>query len=189
MVFIRRIRAQFSDSFRELRDVRALTASAMFLAVAVILGFYRLQLTEYIRIGFDFIAKEMTGMFFGPVVGCAVGGLSDLISYMIKPVGGYFPGFTVSAMLGGLIYGLLLYKRPVSLLRIIAANSVVTVFVNLLLNTYWLVFLYGDAFFALLPARAFKQFLMLPIEVMLFYITATMLSKAKLPGVIRNRER
>lgn len=186
---MRKIRVQFTDSFQELKDAKTLTASAMLLAIAVILGFYRLQFTEYIRIGFDFIAKELTGMFFGPVAGCAVGGLSDLISYMIKPVGGYFPGFTISAMLGGLIYGVLLYKRPVSLIRIIAANSVVTVFVNLLLNTYWLVLLYGDAFFALFPARAFKQLLMLPIEVVLFYITATMLSKAKLPGLIRSRER
>lgn len=186
---MRRIKTQFTDSFQELKDIRTLTAAAMFLTIAVLLGFYRLQVTEYIRIGFDFIAKELTGMFFGPVVGCVVGGLSDIIAYMVKPVGGYFPGFTISAMFGGLIYGVILYKRPVSLLRIIAANSIVTVLINLLLNTYWLKILYGDAFLALLPVRAFKQLLMLPIEVMLFYITATMLSRAKLFGVTGSRGR
>lgn len=179
-----KIKTLFRDSFHELKDLKTLTASAMLLAVAVVLGFYRLQLTEYLRIGFDFIAKELTGMLFGPVVGCFVGGLSDIIAYIIKPVGGFFPGFTISTMAAGTIYGLFLYKRPVSLVRIIAANTTVTILVNLILNTYWLTILYGDAFFALFPARVLKQLIMLPIEIVLYYATAKVLAKANLPGIM-----
>lgn len=186
---MKKIKTLFTDSFHELRDLKTLAASAMLLAIAIVLGFYRLQLTEYLRIGFDFIAKELTGMLFGPAVGCVVGGLSDIIAYIMKPVGGFFPGFTVSTMLAGTIYGMMLYKRPVSLARIIAANTTVTIVVNLILNTYWLTVLYGDAFLALLPARAFKQMIMLPIEIVLYYTAVKMLAKANLPGLAVNKVR
>ena len=183
-----KIKKQFVDSFHELRDVKSLAAAAMLLAATIVLGFFlRLQLTESLRIGFDYIAKELTGMFFGPVVGCVVGGLSDIISFMIKPTGPYFPGFTICAMLAGIIYGIILYKKPLSLKRIIVANSLVTVFVNLLLNTYWVSMLYGNAFIALLPARLIKQIIMLPIEIIVFYIVAKVLTRANVLAMIREK--
>lgn len=186
---MRKIKKQFMDSLNELKEPRTLAAAAMLLAITVVLGFYRLQLTDYIRIGFDSVAKELTGMLFGPVIGCMVGGLSDLISYIIKPIGGFFPGFTISAMAGGIIYGIILYKKPLSLRRIILANSIVAVTVNLLLNTYWLTLLYGDAYLALLPARAVKQLVMLPIDIILFYVTARLLSKTNVFEAVRSRAR
>lgn len=184
---MKKIKMCFTESFQELKDLKTLTVAAMLLAITVVLGFYRLQLTDYIRIGFDSVSKELTGMFFGPVIGCMVGGLSDIISYIIKPIGGFFPGFTISAMVAGIIYGIILYKKPLSLRRVIAANSVVTVVVNLLLNTYWLTLLYGNAFFALLPARAVKQLVMLPIDSFLFYLTAKLLTRVNLPGLMKSR--
>ena len=126
----------------------------MLLAITVMLGFYRLQITEYLRIGFDPLAKELTAMLFGPVAGCAVAGLADIISYIMKPIGAFFPGLTLSAMAGSVIYGVILYRKPLSLGRVILANGLVTVFINLLLNTYWMTVLYGDAFMVLFPARA-----------------------------------
>ena len=186
---MRKIKKQFTDSLYELKELRTLVAAAMLLAIIVVLGFYRLQLTDYIRIGFDSVAKELTGMLFGPVIGCMVGGLSDLISYIVKPIGGFFPGFTISAMAGGTIYGMILYKRPLSIGRIILANSVVAIVVNLLLNTYWLTLLYGDAYLALLPARAVKQRVMLPIDIILFYITAKPLARTYIFEAVRSRVR
>jgi ECF transporter S component (folate family) len=189
VIFMRKIKKQFTDSLYELKELRTLVAAAMLLAIIVVLGFYRLQLTDYIRIGFDSVAKELTGMLFGPVIGCMVGGLSDLISYIVKPIGGFFPGFTISAMAGGTIYGIILYKRPLSIGRIILANSVVAIVVNLLLNTYWLTLLYGDAYLALLPARAVKQLVMLPIDIILFYITAKLLARTNIFEAVRSRVR
>lgn len=177
---MKKIKTLYVDSFHELKDLRTMVAAAMLLAITVVLGFYRLQLTDYLRIGFDFIAKELTCMLFGPVVGCIVAALSDIISYIIKPIGGFFPGFTISAALAGLIYGTILYKRPLSLKRIIAANGIVIVFINLILNTYWLTLLYGDSFIALFPARIVKQLIMLPIEVILFYTVAKVLARTNI---------
>lgn len=177
---MRKIKSLFTDSFHELRSLKTLAMSAMLLAIAVVLGFYTLQLTDYIKIGFAYIANELAGMMFGPAVGGVVGGLADLVKYLVKPTGPFFPGFTISGLLGGIIYGIVLYKKPLSMKRIIAANGLVTVLINLLLNTYWLTLLYGNTFVALLPARVVKQIIMLPIEVVLFYAVAKVLSRAHL---------
>ena len=67
------IKALFADSIQELKDLRTLAVTAMLLAIAVVLGFYTLQLTDYIKIGFAYIANETTGMLFGPAVGGIMG--------------------------------------------------------------------------------------------------------------------
>lgn len=169
----------FKDSFHELKSTTVLTKAALLVAVTVALGFYRIHITEFLRIGFDFVPKEMTGMLFGPVVGGVVAGVSDVIAYFIRPMGPFFPGMTISAILGGIIYGVFLYKKPLSLKRIIMANATVTVFVNLLLNTYWMTVLYGNSFLAIFPARFVKELIMLPIGVTIYYTVAKVLSKAK----------
>lgn len=182
---MKKCKALFTDSFRELKDVRNMVTAAMLLAVAIVLGFYRLQLTESIRIGFDFLAKETAAMLLGPAVGCVVAGLADIISFFLKPVGAFFPGLTISAMLASVIYGLILYKKPLSLKRVTAANTLVTVFINLLLNTYWMSVLYGNAYMALFPARAVKQMIMLPIEILLFYTVSKMFSRINLFALMK----
>ena len=176
----------FTDSLHELKNLKSMVMAAMLLAIAVVLGFFTLQLTEFIKIGFAYIANEFAGMMFGPVVGSLIGAMADILKYMVNPTGPFFPGFTISGFCGGLIYGMVLYKKPLSLNRVIVANTLVTILVNLLLNTYWLTLLYGNAYMALLPARIVKQLIMLPIEVILFYAVARVLVKSGLFAFIRN---
>ena len=130
------LRQLFRDSFHELKDVKALAMTAMLLAIAVVLGFYTLQVTDFIKIGFAFIADEMTGMLFGPVVGGLMGGAADLVKYLVRPTGPFFPGFTISGAASGVIYGMILYKRPLTIRRVALANGLVMILVNICLNTY-----------------------------------------------------
>lgn len=182
---MKELKVLFTDSIQELKNLRTLAVTAMLLAIAVVLGFYTLQLTDYIKIGFAYIVNEMAGMLFGPAVGGIMGGLADLLKYLVKPTGPFFPGFTISGFCGGMIYGLVLYKKPLSVKRVILANFLVTVFVNIILNTYWLTLLYGNGFLALLPARIIKQIIMLPIEVILFYSVTKVLTKANVFTMMR----
>lgn len=182
------LRRSFQDSFRELKDVRALAMTAMLLAIAVVLGFYSLQVTEFIKIGFAFLANEMTGMLFGPAVGGILGAAADILKYLVRPTGAFFPGFTISGALSGVIYGLVLYRKPLTIRRVALANGLVTVFINLCLNTYWLTLLYGDAFLAILPARAGKQLILYPIYVALFYGVSRILGRANLFAAVKSRQ-
>jgi len=62
----------------------------------------------------------MVGIFYGPTAGFMAGAISDVLGYMINPMGGaYFPGFTLSTALAGMIPGLIykLLKAKKNLIR------------------------------------------------------------------------
>ena len=183
--FMLQMKKQFADSFEELKNLRTLVVTALLIAIAVVLGFFSVQLTENLKIGFSFIANELTAMLFGPVVGGIMGGIADIIKYLLKPTGPFFFGFTFNAILGAVIYGVMLYKKPISFKRILASKIVVAIVVNVFLNTYWLSMLYGNAFMAILPPRLIKQIIMVPIQSIMLYAVVEVLAKAKVFSAFR----
>lgn len=60
-----------------------------------------------LRIGFGSIPIMLSGMMFGPLIGGITGLVSDLLGYMMNPQGAFFPGFTVSSVLFGVLPGIL----------------------------------------------------------------------------------
>ena len=104
-------------------------------------------------------------------IGGILGGLLDVLKFLIKPTGAFFPGFTISAIISGIIYGFILYKNPISLPRIIVAEVIEKVLIDCLLNTYWLSILYGTPFWAtLLDGRLVSKMAQLPVDIILVYM-------------------
>ena len=64
---MKQLKQQFVDSWHELRKTKVMAVAAMLIAIGVILGFFSVQLTEFIRIGFSGIPNELASMLFGPV--------------------------------------------------------------------------------------------------------------------------
>lgn len=159
----------FISSYNEIKNVRCITLVAMLGAISIVLGYLAIMPVETIKITFNFLPNEFAFYLFGPVVGAVYGAALDILTWFIKPAGPFFYGFTVSAVLTGLLYGFILYKRPLSLKRIIIANLIYMCTINLLLNTYWLTLLYGYNFMALLPMRALKAVIMFPVETAMLY--------------------
>ena len=118
-------------------------------------------------------------MLFGPVTGAMAVGVSDIINYIANPKGAFFPGFTISAMVSGIIYGLSFYKKKVSLKRCIIAKIAIVLIVDILLNTLWLSILYGKGFFVLLPMRIVKNVVMIPINVAMMYFVLKLVDRIK----------
>lgn len=179
------MKSQFVNSWRELKHLRTLVVTAMMVAVAVVLGFYSVQLTDFLKISFAFLANEVTALLFGPAVGGIMAGIADIIKYLLKPTGPFFFGFTFDAMLGGVIYGMILYRKPLTFRRILSAKITVMVIVNIILNTYWLTVMYGSSLAAVLPVRIVKECMMLPVETALFYGVARMMTKAKIVALAK----
>lgn len=126
--------------------------------------------TPILRIGFGFVPIAFTGILFGPVIGGIAGALSDIIGMLLFPAGPYFPGFTLSAFMGGAIYGLFLHKKPVSFRNVAAAVFLIILIVDLGLNTLWLSMMTGKAFAALMLPRVVKSAAMLPIQILVIQI-------------------
>ncbi|MBR6684609.1 MAG: folate family ECF transporter S component, partial [Firmicutes bacterium] len=109
---MRYILNQLSASMREFRNLRSVTTLSMLIAVALVLNlFASIQITDSLRLGFGFIATAIMGMLYGPVCAALSAGLVDILQFFLKPMGEFFPGYTLTAMLGGLLYGFFLYKK------------------------------------------------------------------------------
>ena len=162
------LRSQFTESAKSLRRTQTLTTVGVLLAIQTLLSSFGVfQLTESVKISLAHLALAPTAMLFGPVAAGIQGALSDFLGYLLRPSGPYFPGFTLTALLGGVIYGMLLYKTKRTLWQIICARLLIVVFVNICLNTVFLSMLYGPSQWAALPLRTVKNFLQLPIDCIL----------------------
>ena len=140
---------KFPASLFELKDIRSLAVIAMLLALRIVLGmFANATLPIFgntVKFSAAFIPIAVTGAMFGPVPAGLVGALGDVLSFLIAPTGGaYFPGFTVSGLLTGLIYGFALYNEKLSLPRIAIAWAVNALVVESFMAAYWLYILYGQ---------------------------------------------
>jgi len=60
-----------------------------------------------LRVNITALPIMLSGILFGPLAGFAVGFISDILCFMIKPGGPFFIGFTLANGLTGLIPGLL----------------------------------------------------------------------------------
>ena len=89
--FMLQMKKQFADSFEELKNLRTIVVTALLIAIAVVLGFFSVQLTENLKSDFIY-CHELTAMLFGPVVGGIMGGVADIIKYLLKPTGPFFFG-------------------------------------------------------------------------------------------------
>lgn len=166
------------SSLHELKSTRNVALCGLLAALAIILGMVAsISIGPYIRIGFSGLPNRIVEFLFGPVVGCFFGGALDILKYLLKPEGPFFFGFTFNVMLAGVIYGSILYQKPISVKRIVLAEFLCKALVNCLLNTLWLSILYGQGFLAILPVRILKNAIMLPIDSCILWFTLTYMKK------------
>jgi ECF transporter S component (folate family) len=81
-----------------------------------------------LRLGFGSLPIMIAGLLFGPIVGGLTGVVADLIGVMLNPMGGsFFPGFTLSAAMNGILAGLLFqtFKIHKKKLNYNIANAIV----------------------------------------------------------------
>lgn len=173
------------SSFRELQHVKTLTTAAMLMAVSVVLGFFTIEAGPYLKIGFGTVVNQFVYYLFGPVAGAVYGGVLDIVKYVVKPSGAFFPGFTLDAVIGGILYGMVLYHKPLTYRRALWANLLVALVCNVFLNTLWLSMMSGKAIVALLPMRLVKNLVKWPVDAALFYLLAKRMESLGMVRMIR----
>ncbi len=163
--------SRWSNSLKEFQKLRNVVFCGMMAAVAIILGYVAtIRIGQFIRIGFSGLPNQVIDYLFGPAVGAIFGAALDIIKWFLQPSGDFFPGFTISAALGGIIYGFAFYKKNITIPRVLIAQLIVKIFVNIGLNSLWLKMLYDQAIIALLPGRILSNSIMLPIDTFITYV-------------------
>ena len=177
-------------SLARLKETKVLCFCGMMGALAVILGYVAtIKIGQYIRIGFSGLPNQVVDYLFGPWIGAIFGGAMDIIKWFASGDGDFFPGFTITAMLGAVIYGFFLYNRPLKLVNVILSQLTVKIVCNIVLNTLWLNMLYGQAIVAILTGRIISNAVMLPIDCFIMFAMLKVVNKVIKPYFDENRNR
>jgi len=193
----------FTSSAKELKSTRNLVICAMMAALAIVLSYTTsFYITSTIKVGFSGLPNRLVDFMFGPVVGAIFGGVMDVLKFLIKPDGGFFFGYTLTAIVGGFIYGLFYYrlqiKKPLengltgsklvvawikanalSILLIFIANLLVKAICNVGMNTLWSSMTTGKAWLALIPARLTKNLIQVPTDTVLHFVLLKLFCQLK----------
>ncbi|NBG87116.1 folate family ECF transporter S component [Isachenkonia alkalipeptolytica] len=171
---------------------RTLVISALLISMAVVLGQFSFMVGPSVRIGFSRIPIIVSGMLLGPLAGGLTGIVHDLINFIMRPAGGFHPGFTLSAMMTGMIPGFIVQfslfsgfrkfnrsRKAFTVTNVVTSVAAVYLIVTLLMNTYWLSQLIGDSYLVLLPVRASTQLLANVVNALVIVMLAKPLENFK----------
>lgn len=143
---------------------RTLVQVALLLTLEIVLSRFLSISTPLVKIGFAFIPVVICAMVYGPVWAGIMAALGDLIGAILFPIGIYFPGFTLSSGLCGVVYGLFLYKKSCSWVSLLTMLFIIRVVINLGLSTYWLTVLTGMPFTVLASTRIVQTIVLIPLK-------------------------
>ena len=143
-----------------------ITVMAMVVAIRLVMEMLpKITFGLYVQIGFGFIGAAIAGVMLGPWRAALVGILVDILGNFFRgQTGQFFIGYTLTALVGGLIYGYFLYKRPLRWEQIGLAVLLVTLFCNLGLNSIWVHMMTGEAFTVFMSMRILKNMISLPLN-------------------------
>ncbi len=158
----------FKDSAMELTGkgkITCIVMTALFIALSMSIEAFTIEI-PFAKINFAYIAIAAIGMLYGPTIGFFAGGICDILGYMVHPDGAFLPAYTLIAMVQGLIYGIVVYRRWGNInitvkngkgkrltefaVRIVAARLLDVVIVNLFLNTA------ANLHYGFIPSQAYS---------------------------------
>ncbi|WP_270635301.1 folate family ECF transporter S component [Limosilactobacillus mucosae] len=168
-------------------DTKRMALAAMLIALQIILEKLSIGDPAVLKIGLGFIATALIGFLLGPWIGALSMIINDLISNTLLSSGTmFFPGFTLSAAISGIIAGMFLYQQQINWRRILIYEFCQILITNVFFTTLWL-YLMGIgqgssamSFMALLMVRLPKEVISWPIEAL---IVLTLLKAVERAGL------
>lgn len=155
--------------------VRVVVVGILIALQVIVSRFLSIQ-TPFLKIGFGFLPMAVAAILYGPVYAGVAWGLSDFIGATLFPFGPYFFGFTASAILNGVIFGVFIYKNHTKVWRIAAAIAISSAIVSLGLDTVWLTTLYATPFEIVIGERLLRCAVMVPVEFILIFLAGNRFS-------------
>jgi len=139
--------------------------------------YWRLAAAEFGSLRMLVIAALMIALrvVLGMLVIPVVGGIGDILGFVIFPTGAFFPGYTLSAILTNLVFGLFLYRREISWLRVALSRLVTNLFINVCLGSLWSKILYQKGWLYYAGTSVVKNLVLWPVEVVVLIALLTLL--------------
>lgn len=152
-------------------------------ALCAVLAMFTFRPNEMIKISLTFIPVCIAAYLYGAPGAGAVAGLADIINWMIKPMGPLYPPITVTEIVIGIVFGLLLHRKS-HIVRVVLSAGITQFLISGLVTPLWLHLLYGMNYPTLLMARIPQLLIMFVSEVVVITIMLKALEKIKLTGLL-----
>lgn len=163
-------KAYWKDASSQSKSVRILAIAAIFIALKIAFASFFIPVGDNLRVYFSFLITAIQAAVCGPVVAMFCGFFGDLIEFALHPSGPFFIGYSISSLLGALLYALFFYKARITILRIALSKLCVNLFVNVILGSLWSYMLYSKGFLYYLAKSVVKNTVMLPFEIILLVL-------------------
>ena len=170
--------AYWKAAARNFSDVRMIALAAVIIALRVIVKFFKIPLAAGLSLGFDCYVNSVGAICYGPLMGLAVGAISDTLGCIIIPSGDYFFPFIFVEMGSSFIFALFFWKRNLTPLRVLAAKFTVNFVCNIVMTSLFMKWYYY-LFFGLEDAQAYsiinltricKNLITFPLEAVLITV-------------------
>ncbi|NLV58424.1 MAG: folate family ECF transporter S component [Clostridiales bacterium] len=173
---------------RRLSATEKITCTALLVAMQIVMGnLVQIPLPTK-QFNFGFLPVAMAGVFLGFPWAITVGALGDFFGAQLFPSGAYFPGFTLTYALTGLVYGLMLYRKKAAWWRV-AVTCVCVALINLFLNSYWLTYFIPKGYWVLVEGRLLTYLIDIPISIVVVYYVARGLGQTRLFSQAKEEEK
>ena len=146
------------------QHVLMLVIMAMLAALQIVLSRFLSINTQITKIGFAFVPIAICAMLFGPLPTVIVAVVADVLGASLFPSGPFFPGFTLSAVLNALVYGLLLYRKP-TVPRVVIAVVINQFGLSLFLTPLWLSIVYNMPYWVTVVGRLYQIAILTAVEI------------------------
>lgn len=150
---------------------KKLAVTGLFVAMNLVLNQVTIPIGTTMEIGFAFLPIALIGYLFGPLTAGLSGVIADILGFMLRPAGFFFPGFTLNAFISGILYGLFLHRKTITLWRVALLRLVNTIIISLILTPTWLYIMYETPLVTL--PRIIKAVVKYPVDVALLYLILT----------------
>lgn len=164
-------REYWREAAGELASARAIAFAAMIIALRVAVKMFKIPIGAGLSMTFDCYVNALGSIVYGPLVGLLVGAISDTIGCILFPTGPYFFPFIFVEMSSSFLFGLFLWRRKISVGRVLCSKLTINLFCNIFLTSVFMKWMYvflGDAraitYNIVNLARIAKNLVMFPIE-------------------------
>ena len=166
--------------------VRTIALAALLAAIQLILSKMSVGDSHVVKISFGFIGTALIGYFMGPWLGGVIMVINDIIGNTIFNSGTvFFPGFTFSAFISGIIAGMFLHQQKVTWKRIFTYSFFQILISNVFFNTLWvycinMVSNHPMSVEPYLITRMTKEIISFPIEATILLLILAAISRNKI---------
>lgn len=155
---------------------------AVAVALNVVLSRFLSFSTWNMKFSLIFLTIAFAARRNGVIGGAVVGGLGDFIGAIMFPIGPYYPLFTLTAVLDGIVMGLFL-KKGQGVRQVVPAVLINQLFGSLVLNSLWISLLYNSRVSDFIALRSLQTLIMIVIECTLLLLLGRSKQYSKLVAV------